>query len=150
VLAVAWLSSTSQRTCVLNSDGTELEHLSGSDPGKSIKEQIMDKKSASRPAAAARPSETIPEDLHVPEHEPPSMPEGADKPEMPTEDQVADLTASAPAGKSGSAAPRASNAVAGETEPEDLHVPEHEPPSMPEAADKPDKPAHERPTEPLR
>jgi hypothetical protein len=25
-----------------------------------------------------------------------------------------------------------------ETEPQDLHVPEHDPPSMPEAADKPD------------
>jgi len=110
----------------------------------------MDKKSASRPAAATRPSETTPEDLHVPEHEPPSMPEGADKPEMPAKDQVADLAASAPTSKGGNVPPRASSALAGETEPEDLHVPEHEPPSMPEAADKPDKPAHDRPTEPLR
>src|SRR5215213_5081404 len=91
-------------------------------PAKSIKEQIMDKKSASRPAAATRPSETTPEDLHVPEHEPPSMPEGADKPEVPAKDQVADLAASAPASKGGNIAPRASSALAGETEPEDLHV----------------------------
>jgi hypothetical protein len=100
----------------------------------------MDKKSASRPATATRPSETTPEDLHVPEHEPPSMPEGADKPEMPRRDQVADLAETLPASKGGSVTPRASSTQAGQTEPEDLNVPEHEPPSMPEAADKPDKP----------
>ncbi|MEO7910935.1 MAG: hypothetical protein ABIV47_14930 [Roseiflexaceae bacterium] len=110
----------------------------------------MDKKSASRPAAATRPSETTPEDLHVPEHEPPSMPEAADKPELPTKDLIADLAASQPAGTGGKVAPRSTSVPAGQTEPEDLHVPKHEPPSMPEAADKPDKPAHERPTEPLR
>jgi hypothetical protein len=104
----------------------------------------MDKKSASRPAAATPPAETTPEDLNVPEHEPPSMPEAADKPEQPAKDQVADLAASAPAGKGGSVAPRASSTAAGETEPEDLNVPEHEPPSMPEAADKPDKPAKDK------
>ena len=110
----------------------------------------MDKKSEARPAAATPPAETTPEDLNVPEHEPPSMPEAADKPDKPAKDRVADLAASAPHGKAGSVAPRASSVVAGQTEPEDLNVPEHEPPSMPEAADKPDKPAHARPTEPLR
>jgi len=77
------------------------------------------------------------------------MPEEADKPEMPTKDQVADLAASAQAGKGGKVTPRASSVPAGQTEPEDLHVPEREQPSMPEAADKPDQPAHDRPTEPL-
>ena len=110
----------------------------------------MDKKSASRPAAATRPSKTTPEDLHVPEHEPPSMPEGADKPEMPTKDQVADLAASGPAATGGKVPQRAAGAPAAQTEPEDLNVPEHEPPPMPEAADKPDKPANDRPPEPLR
>lgn len=106
----------------------------------------MDKKTASRPTAATRPSETTPEDLHVPEHEPPSMPEGADKPELPTKDQIGDLAASAPASTGGKVAPRAAGVPAAQTEPEDLHVPEREQPSMPEAADNPDK----RPTEPLR
>ena len=101
----------------------------------------MDKKSVARSAAATRPSETTPEDLHVPEREPPSMPEAADKPEMPTKDRVADLAASAPSATGGKTAPRATSFPASQTELEDLHVPEHEPPSMPEAADKPDKPA---------
>jgi hypothetical protein len=99
-----------------------------------IKEQIMDNK-----PAATRPSTTEPEDLHIPEREQPSMPEAADKPERPAKDRVADLAASTPTAAGGKVAPRAANAPAGETEPEDLHVPEHEPPSMPEAADKPDK-----------
>jgi hypothetical protein len=110
----------------------------------------MDQKSASRSAAATRPSETTPEDLHVPEHEPPSMPEAADKPEVTLKDQSADRAAAAPASSGGKVAPRPAGVPAAQTEPEDLHVPEHEPPSMPEAADKPDKPAHERPAEPLR
>jgi hypothetical protein len=99
---------------------------------------MMDKKSAS---AATRPSTTEPEDLHVPEHEPPSMPEAADKPEQTTPDQIAELAESASAAAGGKIAPRATNTPAAETDPEDLHVPEHEPPSMPEAADKPDKAA---------
>jgi len=109
----------------------------------------MDKKSASRPPAT-RPSSTEPEDLHVPEHEPPSMPEAADKPERPAKDRIADLAASAPTGTGGKVAQQATDFPESETEPADLHVPEHEPTPMPEAADKPDKPAHERPTEPLR
>jgi hypothetical protein len=115
---------------------------------KSVKEQIMDKKSTSVPGTN-RASATTPEDLHVPEHEPPSMPEAADKPEAVTKDRVADQAASAPAQAGGSVAPRAIGVSASETEPEDLHVPEHEPPSMPEAADKPDKPARDTSTEPL-
>jgi hypothetical protein len=111
----------------------------------------MDKKSTSLPAAATtRPSETEPEDLHVPEHEPPSMPEAADKPEAAAKDTIADLASSTPAEMGGSIAPRKARVPGSETEPEDLHVPEHEPPSMPEAADKPDRPAHDKPTEPLR
>jgi hypothetical protein len=89
--------------------------------------------------AATRPSSTEPEDLHIPEREPPSMPEAADKPEQPAKDRVADLSASAPTAAGGKVAARGASAPAAETEPEDLHVPEHEPPSMPEAADKPDK-----------
>jgi hypothetical protein len=99
---------------------------------------MMDKKSA---PAAARPPTTEPEDLHVPEHEPPSMPEAADKPEQATPAQIADLAESTPAAAGGKVAPRATDTPTAETEPEDLHVPEHEPPSMPEAADKPDKAA---------
>jgi hypothetical protein len=96
----------------------------------------MDKKTA-----AARPPETEPEDLHVPKHEPPSMPEAADKPDHTTHDRVADLAEAAPAGTGHKTAPRASGVPNSETEPEDLQVPKHEPPSMPEAADKPDRPA---------
>jgi len=111
----------------------------------------MDKKPASRPASATtRPSETEPEDLHVPEHEPPSMPEAADKPETTTKDQIADVAASTSAAAGGKVAPRAASVPAAQTEPEDLHVPEHEPPSMPEAADKPDKTANAKPPGPLR
>jgi hypothetical protein len=109
----------------------------------------MDKKSTSLPAAT-RPSTTTPEDLNVPEHEPPSMPETADKPEAAAKDAIAELAESAPAEMGGSVAPRKAGVSGSETEPEDLHVPEHEPPSMPEAADKPDRPAHDKPTEPLR
>ncbi len=94
----------------------------------------MDKKSE------PRAPETKPEDLHVPEREQPSMPEAADKPEMPAKDRVADLAESTPAA-TGKIASRATDVPAAETEPKDLHVPEHEPPSMPEAADKPDRPA---------
>ena len=96
----------------------------------------MDKNSA-----AARPPTTEPEDLHVPEHEPPSMPEGADKPEKPTPDKVAELSEAPAAAPGGKISPRAARVPTSETEPEDLHVPEHEPPSMPEGADKPDRPA---------
>ena len=96
----------------------------------------MDKK-----PATTRPSATEPEDLHVPEHEPPSMPEAADKPEQTTHDRVAKLAETTPAAAGGKAARRASGVSGSETEPEDLHVPEHEPPSMPEAADKPNRPA---------
>lgn len=96
----------------------------------------MDKKSA-----ATQPSSTEPEDLHVPEHEPPSMPEAADKPEKPTRDLIAERAEATAAPSGGKVAPRAAGVAGSETEPEDLHVPEHEPPSMPEAADKPDRPA---------
>jgi hypothetical protein len=99
----------------------------------------MDKK-----PAATRPSSTEPEDLHMPKHEPPSMPEAADKPEQATHDQLVDLAVSAPAAKGGGVKPQATDVPGAETEPEDLHVPEHEPPSMPEAADKPDQPAKDR------
>ncbi len=105
----------------------------------------MDKK-----PAAARPSTTEPEDLHIPEREQPSMPEAADKPEMPAKDRIADLAASSPAAVGRKVASQATSVPAAQTEPQDLHVPEHEPPSMPEAADKPDQPASDRPTEPLR
>lgn len=92
--------------------------------------------------AAVRPSTTEPEDLHVPEHEPPSMPEAADKPEKPTRDPIAERAQATPASSGGKLTPRATGVAGSETEPEDLHVPEHEPPSMPEAADKPDRPAN--------
>jgi hypothetical protein len=108
----------------------------------------MDKKSTPVPGTN-RASATTPEDLHVPEHEPPSMPEAADKPKAATKDQVADLAASTPAKVGGSIAPRATGISASETDPEDMHEPEHEPPSMPEAADKPEKPARGTSTEPL-
>src|SRR4051794_32617082 len=98
----------------------------------------MDKKSAS---AAPRPPTTKPEDLHIPEREQPSMPEAADKPEQPTHDKIADLAEAAPAAPGGKITPRAASARGSETEPEDLHVPEREQPSMPEAADKPEQPA---------
>ena len=96
----------------------------------------MDKK-----AAATRSPTTEPEDLHIPEEEQPSMPEAADKPERTTPDPIADLAESAPAASGGKVTPRATDVRSAETEPEDLHVPEHEPPSMPEGADKPDRPA---------
>jgi hypothetical protein len=100
----------------------------------------MDKK----PASAAAPAPTTePEDLHIPEREQPSMPEAADKPEQATKDRIADLAESTPTAD-GKVAPRATSVPASETEPKDLHVPEHEPPSMPEAADKPDRPAKDR------
>ena len=105
----------------------------------------MEKKSA----AATRPSTTEPEDLNLPKHEPPSMPEAADKPDDPTKDPVADAAISAPA-TTGGVAPRIASVPGAQTEPEDLHVPKHEPPPMPEAADKPDRPANDRPTESLR
>lgn len=93
--------------------------------------------------AETRPSKTEPEDLHIPEREQPSMPEAADKPETPAQDRVADL-AVAPAPSENTIAPRATRVLGAQTEPEDLHVPEHEPPSMPEAADKPDKAASDK------
>jgi len=99
----------------------------------------MDKK-----AAAARPPATGPEDLHVPEREQPSMPDAADKPERPANDRIADLAESTQATAGGKIAPRATHVPGTETEPADLHVPEHEPPSMPQAADKPEHPAKEK------
>lgn len=97
----------------------------------------MDRKNEPKPASTTA-SATKPEDLNVPEHEPPSMPEAADKPERPLPEEPnnqAKVDTSGPA-----ASNRAPRAPSSETEPEDLNVPEHEPPSMPEAADKPERP----------
>jgi len=69
------------------------------------------------------------------------MPEAADKPDDSTKDQIADVAASLPAGAGRKVAPQATGVPAAETEPEDLHIPEREQPSMPEAADKPDRPS---------
>jgi len=96
----------------------------------------MEQNEAQRPARTP-PSETRPEDLHAPEHEPPSMPEAADKPERP----AAQPDRRAIASDTGPKAPiHPASTPPSATRPEDLHAPEHEPPSMPEAADKPDRP----------
>jgi hypothetical protein len=93
----------------------------------------MEKQKQQFPARTP-PSSTEPEDLNVPEHEPPSMPEAADKPDRP----AAQPDRRALASDTGPRAPiRSAGAPGSSTEPEDLNVPEHEPPSMPEAADKP-------------